>query len=56
MIFDQQNMYLDKKTITGSTTSDVLYNMGGGDAHDPLFLAIMASTGLAPCGTITSAL
>ena len=57
MIFDQQNMYLDKKTISGTTTtSDVLYNMGGGDAHDPLFLAIMATTGLATSGTITAVL
>ena len=56
MIFDQQNMYLDKKTISGNTTSDVLYNMGGGDAHDPLFLAIMATTNLATSGTITAVL
>ena len=56
MIFDQQNMYLDKKTITNTTTSDVLYNMGGGDAHDPLFLVIMATTNLATSGTITAVL
>ena len=56
MIFYQQNMYLDKVTISGKTTSDVIYNMGGGDAHDPLFLAIMATTNLATSGTITAVL
>lgn len=56
MIFDQQNMYLDKKTISGSTTSDVLYNMGGGDAHDPLFLVVSATTALATSSTITAVL
>ena len=56
MIFDQQNMYLDKKTISGITTSDVLYNMGGGDAHDPLFLVVSATTALATSDTITAVL
>ena len=56
MIFDQENMLLDKVAISGETTSNVIYNMGGGDAHDPLFLAIMATTALATSGTITAAL
>lgn len=56
MIFDQENMYLDKATISGSTTSNVLYNMGGGDAHDPLFLVAVATTALATSGTINVAL
>lgn len=51
MIFDQENMYLDKATISGSTTSNVLYNMGGGDAHDPLFLVAVATEPLSGAAT-----
>jgi hypothetical protein len=50
MIFDQQNMYMDN-----SLTSNVIANVGGGDAADPLFLVITAPTALA--GTsVTAAL
>ena len=56
MIFDQENMYLDKKTISGSTTSDVILNLGGGDPNDTLFLVAVATTALATSGTITAAL
>lgn len=55
MIFDQQNMYMDN-----SLTSNVIANVGGGDAADPLFLVITAPTALATSGTtsgtITAAL
>lgn len=51
MIFDQQNMYMDN-----SLTSNVIANVGGGDAADPLFLVITAPTALAGSGTITAAL
>lgn len=51
MIFDQQNMYMDN-----SLTSNVIANVGGGDAADPLFLVITASTALTGDGTITAAL
>lgn len=38
MIFDQENMFYDKtKTVA---TSNVIANVGGGDAVDPLFLAV----------------
>jgi hypothetical protein len=50
MIFDQQNMYMDN-----SLTSNVIANVGGGDAADPLFLVITAPTALATSGTITAA-
>lgn len=43
MIFDQENMLLDKVTISGETTSDVIFNMGGGDSHNPLFLVVSAT-------------
>lgn len=51
MTFDQQNMYMDN-----SLTSNVIANVGGGDAADPLFLVITAPTALATSGTITAAL
>ena len=52
MIFDQQNMYMDN-----SLTSNVIANVGGGDAADPLFLVITAPTALTgSSGTITAAL
>lgn len=51
MIFDQQNMYMDN-----SLTSNVIANVGGGDAADPLFLVITAPTALTTSGTITAAL
>ncbi|WP_277228766.1 hypothetical protein [Phascolarctobacterium succinatutens] len=51
MIFDQQNMYMDN-----SLTSNVIANVGGGDAADPLFLVITAPTALTGSGTITAAL
>lgn len=41
MIFDQQNMFYDN-----SLTGNVIVNLGGGDAHDPLFLVICAPTAL----------
>ena len=43
MIFDQENMLLDKVAISGETTSNVIYNMGGGDSHNPLFLVAVAT-------------
>lgn len=49
MIFDQQNMYMDN-----SLTSNVIANVGGGDAADPLFLVITAPTALATSDTITT--
>ena len=51
MIFDQQNMYMDN-----SLDSNVIANVGGGDAADPLFLVITAPTALAGNGTITAVL
>lgn len=51
MIFDQQNMYMDN-----SSTSNVIANVGGGDAANPLFLVITAPTALTGSGTITAAL
>lgn len=50
MIFDQQNIYsdtVDADTISASATySDVIANVGGGDAVDPLFLFIAAPTAI----------
>lgn len=58
MIFDQQNMYMDNSLMykDNSLTSNVIANVGGGDAADPLFLVITAPTALATSGTITAAL
>lgn len=40
MRFDQENMFYDKtKTVA---TSNVIANVGGGDAVDPLFVAIFS--------------
>lgn len=50
MIFDQQNMYMDN-----SLTSNVIANVGGGDAADPLFLVITAPTALATSGSDSAA-
>lgn len=36
MIFDQQNVFFDAASTI--TNSDVVANVGGGDAADPLFL------------------
>ena len=57
MIFDQDNMYLDKTAISGTTNSNVIYNLGGGDPHDPLFLVVAATEALgaeATCALQTS--
>lgn len=51
MIFDQQNMYLDK-----SLSSNIIANVGGGDAADPLFLVIFANTALTASSGATAAL
>lgn len=51
MIFDQQNMYMDK-----SLTSNVIANVGGGDAADPLFLVVFADTALTAASGATAAL
>ena len=51
MIFDQQNMYMDN-----SLTSNVIANVGGGDAADPVFLVITAPPALATSGAIAAAL
>lgn len=59
MIFDQQNMFFDKyagtSITTGGVNSDVIANVGGGDAHNPLFLVIAAPTALEG-GPFTAAL
>lgn len=55
MIFDQENIFLDKATISGTTTSDTIATVGGGDAADPLFLVVAATTALTGSG-ITAAL
>lgn len=51
MIFDQQNMFFDNfagsEITTGGVNSDIIANVGGGDAHNPLFLVIAAPTALA---------
>jgi hypothetical protein len=53
MIFDQENMFFDN-AITGG---NVIANVGGGDAHDPLFLVVAATTALtAGTGGATAAL
>jgi hypothetical protein len=59
MIFDQENIYSDSiaaDTISDSATySDVIANVGGGDAVDPLFLFIAAPsaiTGFAVTATL----
>ena len=50
MIFDQQNIYSDSvnaNTMSATATySDVIANVGGGDAVDPLFLFITAPTAI----------
>lgn len=51
MIFDQQNIFFDNTTVSTSTDSNVIANVGGGDAHDPLFLVVHASTAIT--GTCT---
>lgn len=59
MIFDQQNMFFDKyagtSITTGGVNSNVIANVGGGDAHNPLFLVIAAPTALQG-GPFTAAL
>lgn len=42
MIFDQENMFYDKAITAGN----IIANVGGGDAHDPLFLVVAATTAL----------
>lgn len=44
MIFDQQNMFFDKVGSSGIAASNVIANVGGGDAEDPLFLVIHLDT------------
>lgn len=50
MLYDKQNIYSDKiagTTISASASySDVIANVGGGDAVDPLFLFIAAPTAI----------
>ena len=40
MIFDQQNIFFDNSITNGN----VIANAGGGDSHNPLFLAVVANT------------
>lgn len=47
MIFDQENMFFDKAITDGN----VIANVGGGDAHDPLFLVVAATTALTGDGS-----
>lgn len=53
MIFDKENLFLDKAAITNYGTaakySDVVVNEGGGNAYDPPFLAFCV-TGAATAG------
>nr|DAG29454.1 MAG TPA: major capsid protein [Caudoviricetes sp.] len=61
MIIDQENIFLDavegSKITTAGLTSDVIANVGGGDAANPLFLVVTATEKLAPASaTFTAAL
>lgn len=49
MIFDQQNIFFDNAITNGN----VIANVGGGDAHDPLFLAVVCNTVLDKATTAT---
>lgn len=49
MIFDQQNIFFDAASTI--TNSDVVANVGGGDAADPLFLVAVLNA--AQAGDIT---
>lgn len=51
MIFDQQNLFIDN-----ALTSDVIANVGGGDAYSQCFLVVKASEALAASGSVTVAL
>ncbi|CAJ0600730.1 unnamed protein product [Cylicocyclus nassatus] len=42
MIFDQENMFFDK--ASSGATSNVIANVGGGDASDPLFITAHVDT------------
>ena len=49
MIFDQQNIFFDNSITNGN----VIANAGGGDSHNPLFLAVVANTVLDKATTAT---
>lgn len=51
MIFDQENLFIDK-----ALASDVIANVGGGDANHPLYLVAFANTALTASGAVSIAL
>lgn len=53
MIYDAENTFMWKKDLSTGTTSDVVANSGGGDAYDPLFLAVTVNSALDKDATVT---
>ena len=44
MIFDKENLFYDHKPVTElGSASDVVANVGGGSAYDPLFLVVVVA-------------
>lgn len=56
MIFDQQNMFFDKVKVTATNNGNTIANIGGGDAHDPLFIVVHASTAITAASGCTATL
>ena len=52
MIFDQQNLFYDAKALTGTAvSSNVVANGAGGDAVNPLWVAIKMKTAVSSAAT-----
>lgn len=52
MIFDQQALFIDNSL----STTNVIANGNGGDAVNPLFVAVVANTALTASGAVSAAL
>lgn len=52
MIYDAENMFMQKKDLSGGLTSDVIFN-GGGSAYDNLWLYVQVDSALDADATVT---
>lgn len=55
MIFDGENIFLDKQTLSSTTLYSDVLNVGKGEAYQPMFLVsrLAGGTGTTPTLTVT---
>ena len=54
MIFDGENMFCDKKTLSSATLYSDVLNLGPGESYQPMFLEAFIKGGTGTSATLTA--